>query len=267
MRGQTATIPFSLTRGLSFSVDIYSFAPIAAVLDAAYSVVTSLQHLLAPFAGTASAALAIVLITLVLRLLLIPVGRSQVRAEFTRRRLAPRLQELQKKYKKNPEVLQQKMMQLYSDEKASPIAGILPTLAQAPVLSVVYGLFILRSVNGHPNGLLTEQLFGVPLGTSLAHLLATGAIGLDLLVYAALLAVIAVVAFTSRRVALAFNKPADDAAPAMARLGSWLSWLPFITVLFAAFVPLAATIYLTVTTTWTLVERHLLRRRLAPGVD
>jgi len=248
-------------------VDIYSFAPIAAVLDAAYAVVTGLQHLLDPVAGTASAALAIVLITLALRLLLIPVGRSQVRAEFTRRRLAPRLQELQKKYKKNPEMLQQKMMQLYSDEKASPIAGILPTLAQAPLLSIVYGLFILQTVNGHANGLLTEQLFGVPLGTSLAHLLATGAFGLDLLVYAALLAVIAAVAFTSRRVALAFSKPADDAAPAMARLGSWLSWLPFITVVFASFVPLAATIYLTVTTTWTLVERQVLRRRLAPGVD
>ncbi|WP_411700649.1 membrane protein insertase YidC [Conyzicola sp.] len=248
-------------------MDIYSFAPIAVVLDAAYSVVTGLQDLLAPLAGSASAALAIVLITLVLRLLLIPVGRSQVRAEFTRRRLAPRLQALQKKYKKNPEMLQKKTMELYTSEKASPLAGILPTLAQAPVLSIVYGLFILPTVNGHGNALLTEQLLGVPLGTSLAHLLTTGAFGLDLLVYAALLLVIAAVAFASRRVALAFNKPADDAAPAMARMNAALSWLPFITVLFAALVPLAATLYLTVTTTWTLVERQVLRRRLAPGVD
>jgi YidC/Oxa1 family membrane protein insertase len=246
-------------------VDIYSFAPIAVVLDAAYSVVTGLQDLLSPVAGTVSAALAIVLITLVLRLLLIPVGRSQVRAEFTRRRLAPRLQALQKKYKKNPELLQKKMMELYTSEKASPLAGILPTLAQAPVLSIVYGLFILPTVNGHANGLLSEQLFGVPLGTSLAHLLTTGAFGLDLLVYAGLLLVIAAVAFTQRRVALAFTRPADDAAPAMARLNSALSWLPFVTVLFAALVPLAATIYLTVTTTWTLVERQVLRRRLAPA--
>ena len=245
-------------------MDIYAFAPIAAVLDAAYSVVTGLQHLIDPVAGTASAAVAIVLITLVLRLLLIPVGRSQVRAEFTRRRIAPRLQEIQKKYKKNPELLQKKTMELYTAEKASPLAGMLPTLAQAPVLSIVYGLFILPTVNGHSNELLTEQLFGVPLGTSLAHLLATGVFSLDLVVYAALLVVIAAVAFASRRVALAFNKPADDAAPAMARVNAALSWLPFVTVLFAALVPLAATIYLTVTTAWTLVERQVLRRRLAP---
>jgi len=244
-------------------VDIYTFGPVAAVLDAAYSVVTGLQHLLDPVAGGASAALAIVAITLLLRLLLIPVGRSQVRAEFTRRRLAPRLQELQRRYKGKPEVLQQKTMELYTNEKASPIAGLLPALAQAPVLSVVYGLFILPSVNGHANGLLAENLFGAPLGTSFAHLVTTGAISTDLLVYGALLVVIASVAFASRRVALAFTRPADVAAPAMARMNAALSWLPFVTVVFAALVPLAATIYLAVTTTWTLVERQVLRRRLA----
>jgi len=247
-------------------VDIYSFAPIAAVLDAAYSVVTALARLLEPVAGGGSAAIAIVLITLALRTALIPVGVSQVRAEFTRRRIAPRLQEIQKKYRKNPELLQKKMMELYTSEKASPLAGILPTLLQAPVLSVVYGLFILPTVNGHPNDLLGEQLFGASLGTSLGHLVTTGTFSLDLLVYAGLLVVIAAVAFTQRRVALRFAAPLpDDAAPAMARLNGWLSWLPFITVVFAAIVPLAATLYLTVTTSWTLVERVLLRRHLAPA--
>jgi YidC/Oxa1 family membrane protein insertase len=245
-------------------VDLYSFAPIAAVLDAAYSVVTGLADLLDPIAGGASAAVAIVLITLALRLVLIPVGASQVRAEFTRRRLAPRLAEIQKKYKKNPELLQKKMMELYTSEKASPIAGILPTLAQAPVLSLVYGLFILPEINGHANGLLSEHLFGAPLGTSLSHLLVTGVVSTDLLVYAGLLLVIAAVAFASRRVALRSATPiADGAAPAMANLNAVLSWLPFITVIFAAIVPLAATLYLTVTTSWTLVERALLRRRYA----
>lgn len=246
-------------------MDIYTFGPIAAVLDAAYSVVVALQDLIEPMTGGASAALAIVLITLGLRAALVPVGVSQVRAEFTRRRLAPRLRALQEKYRKNPELLQKKTVELYTSEKANPIAGVLPALAQAPVLSVVYGLFILPTVNGHENGLLAEHLLGAPLATSFSHLLATGVVGPELLVYAGLLLVIAAVAFTSRRVALAFNRPADGMAPAMARANSLLSWLPFLTVLFAALVPLAATLYLTVSTTWTLVERAVLRRRLAPA--
>jgi YidC/Oxa1 family membrane protein insertase len=247
-------------------VDLYSFAPIAAVLDAAYSVVTALAAAIEPLAGTASAAVAIVLITLALRLALIPVGVSQVRAEYTRRRLAPRLQQLQRKYKKNPQLLQQKTMALYADEKTSPFAGMLPTLLQAPVLSIVYGLFLLPTINGHANALLTEQLFGVPLGTSLAHLLATGRFGADLLVFAGLLLVIGVVAFASRRTSLRFAAPLPEgAAPGAERVAAVLSWLPFLTVLFAALVPLAATVYLTVTTAWTLVERQVLRHRLAPA--
>lgn len=252
-------------------MDLYSFAPIAAVLDGAYTAVTTLASWLAPIAGGASTALSIVLVTLLVRAALIPVGHSQVRAEFTRQRLAPQLQELQRRYRKNPEVLQRRTMELYASEKASPLAGCLPTLAQAPVLSAVYGLFILATIAGHPNLLLAEQLGEVPLGTSLLALLAGGSAWPGALVFAALLAVIATTAWLSRRVALRFAAaqrlpdaaPAEGVAATMQGLGPALSWLPFLTVIFAAVVPLAATIYLSVTTAWTLAERVILRRVMA----
>lgn len=243
-------------------MDIYSFAPIAIVLDFAYSLVSGLAGLLAPVAGSLATAAAIIAITMIVRTALIPVGRSQVRAEFTRRRLAPKLQELQRRYKKTPELLQKKTMELYAAEKASPLAGCLPTLLQAPVISTVYGLFILQGINGHPNELLTEEVLGVALGMPLVGFLGSGAVWPGVLVYAGLLAVIASVAWLSRRAALR-NAPVtpDSVPPAMQNLAGTLSWMPFITVVFAAVVPLAATIYLAVTTTWTLAERAVLRRR------
>jgi len=244
-------------------MDLYSFAPIATVLDLAYSFVVALADGLTPIAGVSATALAIVVLTLVVRTALIPVGVSQVRAELTRKRIAPKLQALQRRYKKNPQLLQQKMLELYREEKTSPLAGMLPTLLQAPVLSIVYGLFILGTINGHPNGLLTEALAGVPLGDSLFALIGGGAVWPGLLVYLGLLAVLAVVAATSRIVARRFALPQPDATPAMQRMTAWLGWLPFITVVFAAIAPLAAAIYLAVTTTWTLGERVLLRRILA----
>jgi len=248
------------------SVDIYSLAPVATVLDLAYTLVTALASALAPLAGGLSAALAVVAVTVVVRLLLIPVGRSQVRAEFTRRRLAPKLRDLRRRYGKNPELLQRKTMELYAEEKASPLAGCLPTLLQAPVLSVVYGLFVLATIDGHPNGLLTEHLLSVPLGTSLPSLLGAGAVWPGVLVYLVLLAGIAVVAVLSRTQALRnAEPPAEDAPESMLRVTRALSWAPLMTVLFAALVPLAATLYLAVTTTWTLVERAVLRRRLDPA--
>jgi len=116
-------------------VDFYAFPPIAAVLDTAYNAVTAVASLLTPLVGSASAAVAVIVITLLVRTALVPVGISQVKAEFTRKRLAPKLQELQRKYKKKPELLQRKTMELYAAEKAPPMAGRLPTLLQVPVLS------------------------------------------------------------------------------------------------------------------------------------
>ena len=242
-------------------MDLYSFAPIAAILDLAYAGVTALADLFQPLAGDAAAALAIVALTLVVRAVLIPVGVSQVRAEFTRRRLAPMLRDLQKRYKKQPEVLQRKTMELYKNEKASPFAGMLPALAQAPVLFVVYGLFVLHSINGHANTLLQGHVLGASLATSLI----SGSVAWPgLVVFAVLLTIIAVVAWLQRRTAqkMAAMDVAAEPNPTAQAMARWLSWLPFITVVFASVVPLAATIYLTVTTTWTLVERTILRRTL-----
>lgn len=242
-------------------MDFYSFAPIATALDVAYQLVMTLSSWLAPLAGSNSAAFAIVVLTLMVRTVLIPVGLSQVRAEITRRRLAPKLQQLQRKYKNNRELLQRKTLELYTSEKASPLAGIMPTLLQAPVLTLLYGLFIVPTINGHTNDLLTHELLGAPLGTSLVTALGAGIEPTHLAVFAGLLAVIAVVAWLSRRAALRFAPAAPDATPpAMARLTAALSWLPFLTVVFASFVPLAATLYLATTTTWTFVERTILRR-------
>ena len=242
-------------------MDLFSFAPIAALLTLASALVEGLSTLFTPFLGVASAAVAIITLTIVVRTLLIPVGISQVKAEGTRRRLAPRLQALQHRYKKNPPLLQKKTLELYREEKTSPFSGMLPTLAQVPVISVVYALFVHTTVNGHANALLTDHLFGIPLGQSFVHLIMIGATWPAAAVFGVLLGIIATVAWMTRRTALRLTVPIPDATPAAASRLRLLSWLPFITVVFAATVPLAATLYLVTTTSWTLGERMLLRRR------
>lgn len=233
-------------------MDPFLFPPIAASLTAAYWVVDTIATLLEPLAGSASAALAIVVITLLVRTALIPVGISQVKAEWTRRRLAPKLRALQQKYK--GEKLQRKIAAMYQAENAKPFAGMLPTLAQAPVISLVYALFIRTTIGSHANTLLTHSVLGTPLGASL---LTSGFTWPGIAVFGMLLLVIAVAAWLSRRTAL---RLVDASAPAVPAARA-LSWLPFATVVFAGFLPLAAGLYLAVTTWWTLWERALLRRR------
>lgn len=269
-------------------MNLYALPPIAAVLDGAYTVVIELSSLLNPVFGDAAAALVVVLVTVLVRAALIPVGISRVRAELTRRRLAPQLAELKREYGKNRELLQRKTIQLYAHEKASPVAGCLPALAQLPVVSTVYGLFSLAVINAHPNLLLLQQLAGVNLGTSFLALLGSGGAWPGVLVFATLLAVIAAVTWLSRRIAVNEARSASPQSGAPRSVGAGLasqpagadtqpsgiqnptgplSWLPFITVAVAAMVPSAATLYLTVTTAWTLAERVIVRRILDPGVS
>lgn len=269
-------------------MNIYAFGPIAAVLDAAYAVLHNLTLFLTPFAAADAAAFAIVVVTLALRLLLVPVGVSQARAQQVRQRLAPRLAELRRLHGRSPERLQRETAALYAAENASPVAGCLPLLVQAPILSIVYGLFVLGDINGHGNALLDGALFGSPLGTSILSGWGAAATPEVLVVGGAVLAVLLAAQLLSRRLtiaqgvaavgptgptaAMAATAPPAPIAPpgalspaAQATMTRTLSWLPLISVAFAAFVPLAAALYLTVSALWSVTERALLWRMLRPG--
>lgn len=270
-------------------MDLYAFPPIAALLDGAHALLMGLAGLLQPLVGVSSAAAAIVLVTLLVRAALVPVGISQAKAERTRARLAPKLAELRRKHSADPERLQRETLALYSAEGASPFAGCLPMLVQAPIVGIIYALFILPTIAGHPNELLGHTLFGVPLGSSLAGELTAGTLTPGTLaVFASVIVAIALVGEVTRRVfrlqvpdtrgsssgaaapasgaAPGVAAPADGGAPdAAALLGTAgmqraLGLLQFLTAVIAVFVPLAAALYLLVTVAWTLAQRMLLRR-------
>ena len=250
-------------------MDLYAFPPIAALLDGAHAVLMGLAALLDPLIGVSSAAAAVVLITLLVRAALIPVGISQAKAERTRARLAPRIAELRKRHGKDPERLQRETMALYTAEGTSPLAGCLPLLIQAPIVGVIYALFILPTIAGHPNALLEQTFFGVPLGSSLAGSIVSGTLTpASLVVFGVVIASIALVGEVTRRVFRSqIANPADAAAasplalPAAQRL---LGLLQLITAVIATFVPLAAALYLFVTVAWTLGQRVVLRRIYPP---
>lgn len=247
-------------------MNIYAFPPLAWALEIGYQFLHWLASILEPFAGTASAGLAIIALTILVRTVLIPVGLSQVRGEIGRARIAPQLKEIQRKHGKNPQLLSEKTMALYKSEGVSMFAGIGPALLQAPVLMVVYGLFILAQIGGHANTLLDQVFGGAPLGQSLVHLVSTDSLLPAGWVYAGVVAVILAVAEYNRRRALRLNAAAQDPSATQpagtGTLARILPWLSYITAVTALFVPLAAALYLVTTTVWTAVERAIMRRAL-----
>lgn len=246
-------------------MDLTTLPLFSTLLDVTYTGLMALTHLLAPIAGPFAAAGAIVLVTAVVRAALIPAGVAQAKAEQTRARLAPRLRDLQKRHRTDPERLQRETMRLYRAEGASPFAGCLPLLIQAPIVGLLYSVFLHASLAGHPNELLSQTLFGVPLGTSLAGAVAsaTADVATWLVVGCLVLAIAAVGELTRRLL-----RPQADALGSAVRPGgaaAMLGALQFATAVVAVFVPLAAGLYLLVTVAWTLGQRLVLRRILPPA--
>lgn len=94
------------------------------------------------YALTHSYGLAIILLTLVIRLAIFPLFVKQYQTQRQMQRLAPMIKELQAKHKDNPQEGQQAMMAFYAEHKVNPVGGCLPMLIQMPFLIALYSTLI-----------------------------------------------------------------------------------------------------------------------------
>jgi YidC/Oxa1 family membrane protein insertase len=88
------------------------------------------------------AGLAIIVFTILMRVVLLPLTIQQFRSQKAMQKLQPELKELQKKHGKDREKLQQETMALYKEHGVNPAAGCFPLLVQMPVLFALYAALI-----------------------------------------------------------------------------------------------------------------------------
>ncbi|MGX6606266.1 YidC/Oxa1 family membrane protein insertase [Micromonosporaceae bacterium Da 78-11] len=211
-------------------------AAFGAVVGAAHSAIEGLAVLLTPTAGSLAVAFAIVVFTLLVRLLISPLTYVQVRGERRRAILAPHLEKLRAKHGDDHAALAAATMELHRAHGISLFGGLLPGLAQAPFFMVMY------QVAAHaPAG----AVFGIPL---------TAHVAAGLPVFAVLLALSIAIAWWSAR-----RTPAVTGQLALMR------HLPYLTVLMVAWLPLAGALYLVTSTAWTALERAIWRRPVTTG--
>lgn len=105
--------------------------PLAAVIELLYNKV------LTPL-GLASMGLAIILVTVLVRVLLYPLTRKQMESMKKMQAIQPKMKELQEKYGKDRNKLAEKQMELYRAEGVNPAGGCLPLLIQMPILIAFY---------------------------------------------------------------------------------------------------------------------------------
>jgi YidC/Oxa1 family membrane protein insertase len=235
-------------------------------VDAAYHLVSGFTGILTPVLGGAAAVAAIIAATMAVRIILMPLSFRALRGQAVQARLAPQLLDLRQRYARQPERLQKELSALYKREGTSMLAGFTPFLLQWPFLSVMYLLFRSPQVAGRPNTLLSHDLFGVPLG--MHWLSSAGPVSAQGAVFLGVFALLAVLCWLSSRLGqLMMAQAPAPRTQAVAGTGALVKVLPYLTVVIAAFAPLAAGIYLLTSMGWSLAERRFFLRRSAAAPE
>ena len=81
---------------------------------------------------------AIILLTVIVRLAMWPLNVSQQRSMKMMQSLQPKIKAIQDRYKSNPQMMQQKLMEFYKEHKFNPMGGCLPLLIQLPIFILLY---------------------------------------------------------------------------------------------------------------------------------
>lgn len=184
--------------------------------------------------------LALVLLTVALKAALLPLSLTSHRAMEAKKALAPELTRIQKRYSRDKARLGKELATAYRKAGVRPTAGLGAMVLQLPAPALLY-----RLVTAPADILSTASLLGTPLSSHWLPALSTLGGGPMLLAGLMLTALLLVAHLQARKL---------TEGPRLIRL------LPYSALIGAALAPVAFTVYLLTSSTWTLVERAVLPR-------
>ena len=223
--------------------------------------------------------LSIVLLTMLMRLLLVPLFVKQMNTQRKMQEIQPALKKLQERYKHDKERLQQESMKLYQASGTNPLMGCLPLLLQMPVFFSLFN--VLRSVaEGNVRYGFTEELvesaqqalvFGAPIAahfnSSSEELLALGASNAVMakVIIAVACAVMGTTTFLTMRQSMKRSVAQMPDNPMM-QTQKIMMYLAPLFGLFGLMMPVGVLLYWVTSNVWTMVQQHFLyRNQPAPG--
>ena len=203
-------------------------------------------------------ALAVVVLTALVRAAMLPLAVRALRTERARAALAPELARLRRRHAGDRERLSRELLAAHRAAGVGLLGGLGTALVQLPVVTTLYRVVVTPTVGGDPNVLVGAVVLGAPLTEHWPQvLLAAGVLSPPAAALAGLLLALAAVAYASVRQQAARTAALQTPALPGAAL---LRWLPYGTVAFAAAAPVAVGLYVLSTTAWTVAERAVLER-------
>lgn len=196
--------------------------------------------------------LAIIGITLVIRVIMLPLANKAFRSQRKMQALQPELRKLQEKHKDDREVMARELMQFYKREGVSPASSCLPLLLQIPILIALFFVFK-DAVTGHP-----IDLYGFVASPGTIDTTFLGLIDLAKPDTTFLLpSVAAGLQFIQSRMLLPANQ---EDMPAITRQMTYL--FPVLTFAFSFTLPGALPLYWAATTLFTVMQQYVIMKEM-----
>jgi YidC/Oxa1 family membrane protein insertase len=185
--------------------------------------------------------LAVILLTVSVRIVLLPLTIKQTKSMQEMKRIQPKMKELQEKYKNNKEKLQEEMMKFYKEHKVNPLAGCLPLLLQLPIM---FALFQVLRHLGAENFLFFMDDISLSTQKAVSEMGALGAMP-----YLILVAIMIGTTYVQSKM-MSTDAQQDKMMLFMSVFMAYLGWT----------LPAGVVLYLAVTNTWTIAQQYVSSR-------
>ena len=238
-------------------------------------VIMLIHDALTPVFGAGSGVtwtLSIVGLVLLIRIILIPLFVKQIKSQRAMTALAPKMKEIQTRYKDDRQKQSEEMMKLYKEHKTNPLASCFPILAQAPIMFALFT--VLNGIGrGHAHGVLTmadvesaanAKFLGAPISATFLG----SSITTVKLVAVLLIALMSASTFTTQRQLMVKGMPKNnDPNNMMLQQQKIMLYLfPVIFAISGVNFPIGVLIYWSTTNFWTWGQQYwVIKRNPAPG--
>lgn len=194
--------------------------------------------------------IAIIVLTIIIRIVLLPLFYKGAKDQAIMQRLAPRIKEIQKDHKDDRAKQAQVLMDLYREHKVNPMSQFLIIIIQLPILIALYWVF----------------LRGIPANAELSHYF-LGII--DLSSRNLIVVVLAALAqyFQGKLSLPKITKRAEELSP-MEKMGRQMVFIgPVLTIMFLSYLPSAVGLYWLTTSVFSAIQQIAINKRLAKADD
>ena len=249
------------------------------IMNALYTavswVIMLIHDALSPVFGEGSGVtwtLSIIGLVLLIRIILIPLFVKQIKSQRAMTALAPKMKEIQTRYKDDRQKQSEEMMKLYKEHKTNPLASCFPILAQAPIM---FALFTVLNGIGQakPRGVLTmadvesaanAKFLGAPISETFLGSTNTTV----KLVTVLLIILMSASTFTTQRQLMVKGMPKNDDPNnmIMQQQKIMLYLFPIIFAISGVNFPIGVLIYWSTTNFWTWGQQYyVIKRNPTPG--